>query len=186
MHGVTILARTWVDGLPKTKGSVRGEVTHCPGSRDQRHGIRMVETVDNGPWRALVGQRVQEDYDRRHPGRGPVSGYVMVTSYFALPPVVSNPDHPGIGDIDKLGGKLILDAIAGLKKTDANVITDDVMTVLLHTGKMVAYPGDPTGALIVINELSSDEYAALTGGWRDAIDYARAELGESAPPPMGL
>lgn len=175
---MTVLVDTWVDGLPKTKGSLDAQVTYCPGARSGKgpHKFRMVENVDNELWRQQVGLRCREDYARRG-FTTPYLDQVRVSCTFLLPNMTN--------DVDKMA-RLVLDSLATLRVADAHVFADDVQVRGLEVDKFVAPPGHPTGALIQVSTVAVKQLKFALDATLTYVERVRRALGHDSRPPAGL
>lgn len=125
-----------VRGLPKPKGSLR-----AVGKG------RLVEQIDNRPWRDAVTWHAADAMRRFR--RPMLTGPVCVDMLLTVPRPKSAsktrrtfPITRASGDVDK-HARLILDAL-----TDAGMIHDDSQVVHLSVHKDYADPADGPGAII--------------------------------------
>lgn len=132
-----------VTGVPKPKGSLR----HVG------HG-RMVEQIDNRPWRDAVTWHAANMLRRL--GQDTFTGPVEVTVNLAIPKPKSAPKTRrtwpitrSSGDVDK-HLRLILDALV-----DAAVLHDDSQVVHATVSKAYADPLTGPGAWIQVTEMTS-------------------------------
>jgi hypothetical protein len=129
---VTLLLRTFIAGVPKTKGSLR--------VRNAKTGALTEGVKGSSDWRALVAGGVRDAYQALNPQRfaiaprPPSIGPVAVRADFELP---VDPLQVRAGDLDKLLRNL-LDALASDARNpryNGGVIVNDNQVAGLYASK---------------------------------------------------
>lgn len=150
------MMRTFVAGIPRPKGSLKPQAVRGGGGRITGR-TRLVDSDNSKRWRRTMAKHFAEFRTVAMPLPGPV--VVSAVFYFDRNDyLVADdsqwPDHPHIGDLDKLLRNL-LDALQVDDTGEGNgaaIIKDDrqVVKFIEPTGKWWASPGESAGVAVEV------------------------------------
>lgn len=157
---ITLAFRLFVPGVPRSKGSLKPQQRRGGGGR-LTGGVRLVDSPQSKLWRRTMALAFREAWGGAEPILGPVA--VSAVFYFDRNDYVVAadslwPDHPHIGDLDKLCRNL-LDALQVDDTGEGNgagIIADDRQVVKFAepTMKLWASPGEVAGVAVEVWEMA--------------------------------